>query len=215
MTYYNKFKYLWDELYGSDDVTCGCTCSAAAKIRARFETVKTHDFLLVLEDAKYGPIRTQSLGMNPFPIINKAFSMVTQEKRHQTIVRDRDDTTEALSFAVPNTLLPRLAAPSSSSYGSLLCTYCSKSGHDFDHCYQRLGYPSSRGRGQGRHCRGGVASTWRGQAVSSQGSTAAHAATSTAPSPPNTSSNVPPAPSSLYCRPNSKIVNTYRTFNFL
>ena len=34
VTYYNIFKGLWDELYGGEDLTCGCTCVAAAKLKA-------------------------------------------------------------------------------------------------------------------------------------------------------------------------------------
>lgn len=57
VTYYNKFKALWDELYSGEDITCGCTCDAAAKLRARMERDKTHDFLMGLDDEQYGPIR--------------------------------------------------------------------------------------------------------------------------------------------------------------
>lgn len=41
VSYYNKFKALWDELYGFEDLTCGCTFTAASKIRARIEVEKT------------------------------------------------------------------------------------------------------------------------------------------------------------------------------
>ncbi|KAK6146338.1 hypothetical protein DH2020_020207 [Rehmannia glutinosa] len=61
VSYYNKFKALWDKLYGSEDLTCGCTCAAAIKLRARVERDKTHDFVLGLDDVKYGPLRTQIL----------------------------------------------------------------------------------------------------------------------------------------------------------
>ncbi|GAA0167256.1 hypothetical protein LIER_22230 [Lithospermum erythrorhizon] len=38
--------------------------------------------------------------MDPFPELNKAFAIVTQEERHKNIVRNRDDKAEALSFSV-------------------------------------------------------------------------------------------------------------------
>ncbi|KAL2943900.1 Gag polyprotein [Bienertia sinuspersici] len=83
VSYYNQFKSLWDELYGSDDVTCGCKCEAAPKIRARFESEKTHDLLLGLDDVQFSSIRTQILGMEPFPVLNKAFSIVSQSPSYQ------------------------------------------------------------------------------------------------------------------------------------
>ncbi|XP_074293232.1 uncharacterized protein LOC141620199 [Silene latifolia] len=100
VSYYNKFKGLWDELYGSVDVTCGCSCSAATKLRARAAEEQVHDFVLGLNDDKYNTLRTQILSMDPIPTINKAFSLATQEERHKSIVRDRDDKTEAMSFIV-------------------------------------------------------------------------------------------------------------------
>lgn len=41
--------------------------------------------------------------MDPFPTLNKAFSLYTQEERHKAIVRDRDDKTDAMSFVVHST----------------------------------------------------------------------------------------------------------------
>ncbi|XP_074298411.1 uncharacterized protein LOC141629285 [Silene latifolia] len=162
VSYYNKFKGLWDELYGSVDVTCGCTCSFATKLRARAAEEQVHDFVLGLNDDKYNTLRTQILSMDPIPTINKAFSLATQEERHKSIVRDRDDKTEAMSFAVQasssSSTPPQAPAPA-----PLTCTFCTKPGHDYEHCYQRIGYPN-RGRGRGRYSRGrGASSFGRGQ----------------------------------------------------
>ena len=161
----------------------GCTCSAAPKIRAYFENSLTHDFLLGLDDGQYGALRTQILGMEPFPILTKVFSLVTQEERHLHIVRDRDDKTEALSFAVNASNSggpqPRFTPFNGSHSGPLSCTYCGKLYHDYDHCYAHLGYPSggSRGRGKGRQSRGrGRSTTGRGSVSTTIVPVIAHAA---------------------------------------
>ena len=86
VTYYNIFKGLWDELYGDEDLTCGCTCVVAAKLKAQIERDNTHDFLLGLDDEQFGDLRTQILGLDPFPTLNRAFAMVSQEEHHQSIV---------------------------------------------------------------------------------------------------------------------------------
>lgn len=167
VAYYNKFKALWDELYGSEDITCGCTCAAAPKLRARAERDKTHDFLLGLDDDQYGPLRTQILSTDPFPNLGKAFSLVTQEERHKTIIRDRDDKTSMVSFAAQSSLTPPTSKPTSpSTYNPVTCTYCGRTGHDYERCFQRIGYPNGlRGRGRGRpgRGRGGSSSSGRGQ----------------------------------------------------
>lgn len=67
VAYYNKFKSLWDELYGSEDLTCGCVCAAAAKLRARVENDKTHDFVMGLDDDDYAALRTQIFEYGSLP----------------------------------------------------------------------------------------------------------------------------------------------------
>lgn len=64
VSYYNKFVALWDELYGKEDLTCGCTCAAASKLRVRVEHDKTHDFVLGLDDEQYKGLRTQILSIS-------------------------------------------------------------------------------------------------------------------------------------------------------
>ncbi|KAL2899670.1 Dihydroorotase [Bienertia sinuspersici] len=165
VTYYNKFKALWDELYGSDDVTCGCTCAASSKIKDCAEREKTHDFVLGLEDDQYGALRTQILSMEPFPSLNKAFALVTQEARHKTIVRSRDDKAEIVSFAV-NSPTPAPRSTNTIPPSPITCTYCGRTGHDYEVCYRRVGFPPGhpRGRGRGRvNGRGRGSSTRRGQ----------------------------------------------------
>ncbi|KNA09881.1 hypothetical protein SOVF_149230, partial [Spinacia oleracea] len=132
VSYYNRFKALWDELYGSEDLTCGCTCAAAAKLCARVERDKTHDFVLGLDDEQYSNIRTQILTTTVTPATNNLSSQVTT-------------TTNS-------------APPT--------CSFCGRFGHDYDRCYQRVGFPPKSGRGgrggRGSRSRGG-ASGGRGQ----------------------------------------------------
>ncbi|XP_074305481.1 uncharacterized protein LOC141640672 isoform X2 [Silene latifolia] len=116
--------------------------------------------------------------MDPFPSINKAFSLATQEECHKTIVRDRDDKTEAMSFSVQassSSTSPPSVVPTS----SLTCTYCTKPGHDYERCYQQIGYPT-RGRGRGRSGRG------RGSFSSGRGQQQQHAQPATQPATANT-----------------------------
>lgn len=90
--------------------------------------------------------------MDPFPTRNKAFSLSTQEARHKAIVRDRDDKTDAISFAVHSTT----PSPYSMQAAFIIqCTYCGKHVNDYKRCYQRIGYPAgTRGRDRSRSSRG-------------------------------------------------------------
>ncbi|RAL37503.1 hypothetical protein DM860_000197 [Cuscuta australis] len=100
VVYYNQFVTLWNKLYGSVDPTCGCRCEAAALIRAREEQEKTHHFLLGLDDEQFGHIRSQIIATKPVPDIHRVYALIVQEERHKSIVRGRDDRTDALTFAM-------------------------------------------------------------------------------------------------------------------
>lgn len=41
--------------------------------------------------------------MDPFPTINKAFSLVSREERHKSIIQGRDDEIDVISFATQTT----------------------------------------------------------------------------------------------------------------
>ncbi|XP_074305480.1 uncharacterized protein LOC141640672 isoform X1 [Silene latifolia] len=69
--------------------------------------------------------------------------------------------------------------PSVVPTSSLTCTYCTKPGHDYERCYQQIGYPT-RGRGRGRSGRG------RGSFSSGRGQQQQHAQPATQPATANT-----------------------------
>ncbi|VFQ91263.1 unnamed protein product [Cuscuta campestris] len=154
VVYYNQFVTLWNKLYGIEDPTCGCACLAAAKLRANAEKAKTRKFLLGLDDEQFGTLRGQILGTQPLADLNKAFYLISQEERHRSVVRARDDHTDAMAFAAPRT--------GSNPYQ---CTNCGKQGHTADRCYLIIGFPSSvRGRGRTSSTRGGGRSNRGGRA---------------------------------------------------
>lgn len=138
----------------------------------------------------YGP---KFLSMDPFPHLNKAFSLATQEERHQSIVRARDTKTEAMSFAV------QASSPSLSSHDSggtrPKCTFCGRLGHTYERCYQRIGFPPStrgRGRGRGNSGRGGAApSAGRNSHHPVGGSVQLQAAANAAQAPRSSNSSSP------------------------
>ncbi|VFQ82128.1 unnamed protein product [Cuscuta campestris] len=138
--YYNQFVTLWNKLYGSVDPTCGCRCEAAALIRAREEQEKTHHFLLSLDDEQFGHIRSQIIATEPVPDIHRAYALIVQEERHKSIVRGRDDRTDAVAFAMQRPTLP--AGRGDPPHYS--CTHCGKDGHSVDRCYEIHGYPRGR-----------------------------------------------------------------------
>ncbi|VFQ73465.1 unnamed protein product [Cuscuta campestris] len=126
---------------------------AAANLRANVEKAKTIKFLLGLDDEQFGTLCGQILGSQPLADLNTSFYLITQEERHHSVVRARDDYTDAMAFSAPRTVP-----------NTYQCTHCGKQGHTADRCYLIIGFPSSgRGRGRTSSNRGGGRSNRGGQ----------------------------------------------------
>ncbi|VFQ76707.1 unnamed protein product [Cuscuta campestris] len=138
---------------------------AAALIRAREEQEKTHHFLLGLDDEQFGHIRSQIIASEPVPDIHRAYALIVQEERHKSIVRGRDDRTDAVAFAMQRPTVP--AGRGDPPHYS--CTHSGKDGHSVDRCYQIHGYPPGKGRGRGSTPNRGGRSGGRGSAAPGRG----------------------------------------------
>ncbi|VFQ71190.1 unnamed protein product [Cuscuta campestris] len=156
VSYYNQFITLWNQLNGTSDLTGGCWCEAGAVTRARIERDKTVDFLLGLDDEQFGNIRSQIIGTEPVPDLDRAYFLVTQEERHRHIIRNRDDRTDSVAFAARPDKRP--PGPSRS------CSHCGRTNNSVDTCFELIGFPAqfARGGGRGRGSRGGSSSGGRG-----------------------------------------------------
>ncbi|KAJ1697041.1 hypothetical protein LUZ63_005553 [Rhynchospora breviuscula] len=158
VVYYTRLKGMWDELGSYLRVpacTCGCcVCNLTSDFLREKEEEKIHQFLMGLDDV-YGPIRTNILSMDPLPSLNKVYSTVIQEERHKSVVRGRDERSEAVGFAVQ---ARKGEKPT--------CTHCGKVGHELSQCFEIVGYPEGWGRGRrgGRGGRGTGRGRGRGRA---------------------------------------------------
>ncbi|XP_020552465.1 uncharacterized protein LOC110012590 [Sesamum indicum] len=86
--YFNSLSTLWDELeclMPTKTYTCGlCTCSFTRIAAEEDNLTKLVQFLMGLDDS-YDNIRNQILVMDPFPSVNKAYSMVLRVERHRLV----------------------------------------------------------------------------------------------------------------------------------
>lgn len=117
---------------------------------------KSHQFLMGLNDDVYLAIRSQILGLEPMPSLDKIFNMVSEEENHKTYMISEDDRSEAVAFAVkPATWTPERAP----------CKHYGQTGHAESLCYEIIGYPPNgprRGCGARGYC-GGRAAGGRGR----------------------------------------------------
>ncbi|KAH9717743.1 retrotran gag 3 domain-containing protein [Citrus sinensis] len=152
LSYYGKLKLIWVELANYEQYpiySCeGCTCELEAKLNKKREEERLHQFLMGLDDTIYGSVRSNILSIDPLPPLNRAYSLVVQEERVQTITRRKEGHGEPIAFAIREK-------------SSVICTHCKKTGHDADSYLSQTGGRGA-GRGQGGQ-RQGIAQEGKGR----------------------------------------------------
>ncbi|XP_052489790.1 uncharacterized protein LOC105764346 [Gossypium raimondii] len=126
-----------------------CSCSPSCSCGVFVTLQKYHDndnvirFLKGLHD-RFAVVRSQIMLIDPLPPINKVFSLVIQQERHLPAGSSQ--------LFVSNTLRDHTSSKKSQAKSftdSRQCTFCGKSRHNVDTCYEKHGYPlgyKSRGR---------------------------------------------------------------------
>jgi gag-polypeptide of LTR copia-type/Retrotransposon gag protein len=163
VAYFTRLKSMWDELSNYSKLpVCichGCTCDMVIELVKEREDEKTHQFLMGLDDAVFGTVRSNILSMEPLPSLNKVYSLVIQEERHRSVARGKEDRGDAVGFAVqaskPRDGLQMDHQTSKPGSGDRpVCSHCNKVGHEKTRCFELIGYPEGWGRGA-RGSRGG------------------------------------------------------------
>ncbi|KAL9447402.1 hypothetical protein AB3S75_014964 [Citrus x aurantiifolia] len=180
--YFGRLKILWDELsnYVQPPVcSCGnCTCNLSTQWEKQREEERVHQFLMGLDDTIYGTVRSNVIAQDPLPSQSRAYALVVQEERHQTITRTRDVRVEAVSFAVQAPKAQQGAAVSFSNNANgekSVCKHCGKTGHEISSCFKIIGYPEWWTANRGKGNTGG-----RGQINNFAGRSKSHAAVANA-----------------------------------
>ncbi|RVW48002.1 Retrovirus-related Pol polyprotein from transposon TNT 1-94 [Vitis vinifera] len=159
-SFFTKLKGLWDE----KDALCGfppCTCATAAEVKTYMETQKTMKFLMGLGD-NYATVRSNIIGMDPLPTVNKAYAMALRHEKQAEASNGKVVVpNEASAFSVrkldqdPNTTEREVKCEkcnmtnhsTKNCRAHLKCTYCGGKGHTYDYCRRRK---NTMGGGQGR-----------------------------------------------------------------
>ncbi|XP_056852888.1 uncharacterized protein LOC130502099 [Raphanus sativus] len=193
LEYYGRLCSLWEE-YAIYRPLPMCTCGVAAEISKEREDDKVHQFLMGLDDSRYGGLCTTLIGLDPLPSIGEVYSKVIREEQRLSASRVREQQQEAVGFvARQGEGTSRSDDQISLKNDSILrgrdrvgaCTHCGRTGHDKKNCWSLNGFPdwwnerAERGgsvRGRGRGGRGAGNGSGRGRGIAS----AAHATSSNA-----------------------------------
>jgi len=73
-----------------------CTCGAANEIRQEREDEKVHQFIMGLDDSRFGGLCTSLIGMDPLPTIGEVYSKVIREEQRLNSSRGHEQQQDAI-----------------------------------------------------------------------------------------------------------------------
>ncbi|XP_010463259.1 PREDICTED: uncharacterized protein LOC104743928 [Camelina sativa] len=151
---------------------CGlCTCGATLEPAKEREEEKIHQFILGLDDSRFGGLSTNLVAMDPFPSLGEIYSRVIREEQLLASAWVHEQHKEVVGFT---TQTERSVLPSSRTeiqsggrlnsssirFRSSICSHCGRSRHEKKECWQIVGFPEwwterNGGRGSATRGRGG------------------------------------------------------------
>ncbi|KAL0301407.1 UNVERIFIED_CONTAM: hypothetical protein Sradi_6417500 [Sesamum radiatum] len=157
--YFNNLTALWDELEclkPPKTCTCGLFTCGFTRITAEEENLtKLVQFLMGLDDS-YDNIRNQILVMDPFPSVNKAYSMVLRVERQRMVNKQTGDSAENVALQTKwldnrgnngsrngsqNLNKGGFRGKIMTDKRSQVCGNCGRTGHTKDTCFKLHGVP--------------------------------------------------------------------------
>ncbi|XP_010550472.1 PREDICTED: uncharacterized protein LOC104821333 [Tarenaya hassleriana] len=165
-SYFGKLSKLWDDLATLRTLKvckCGhCSCNLAAELETQRQEDRLYEFLLGLDDAKFGIVRSNLLSRLPLPTVEEAYLVVVQDEAARDPVIRSVEAADISAFSAQGSSRSRSSPPVKDK--SVICSNCGRTGHVAEACFQLLGYPewwgdrprsrSGRGRGQSSAVRG-------------------------------------------------------------
>jgi len=148
--YFTEFRTLWEELNSHRPLSaCSCVHQCRCESSTLAQVYRVEDqimqFLIGLND-QFSVVKTQILLMDPLPSLNKVYSLVIlEESNHAPIL---SLVTDESTISVNATTSKNSYGRGKGSYGnqknsSRYCTFCNRTNHTIDTCYQKHGFPNS------------------------------------------------------------------------
>ncbi|XP_065865496.1 uncharacterized protein [Euphorbia lathyris] len=137
-SYFTKQKKVWDEMITLRPLpTCKCGESRST-IQTFHEEDQLMQFLARLND-EFEHVRNQILLFDPYPSLNKVFSMILRVEKQKDLQVDTIDLTHSANMGTRYD--PRSKKKSVVSKEDKFCVHCQKGGHIKEECFKLVGYP--------------------------------------------------------------------------
>ena len=185
--YFGKLKVMWDDLADFDKgFSCCCgnpECEAVMKYEKKEEKIRVHQFLMGLDNSRFGTTRSNLLSRQAELNLESVYSQIIQEERHLNVMRHEDKSpaiglsavTQPTSLQQSQQIITNAqAAAARFARNNSVCSHCGKQGHEVNQCFQVIGYPewwgennakpgAGRGTDKGGRGRGGDSQRGRGR----------------------------------------------------
>lgn len=83
-----------------------CTCGAAAAIAKESEHEKNHQFVMGLDDSRFGNISTNVIGLDPLPSLGEIYNKMVREEQRLESARGREQQQDAIGFVARQNSAP-------------------------------------------------------------------------------------------------------------
>lgn len=174
--YYGLLAKMWEELQTYRPPPA-CTCDAAALYEKEREDKRVHQFVMGLDESRFGHVVTAIIEADVLPDLGKVYNKVVREEDRLNSAKSREQQQDAVGFATRREGNNVDSRDDSSPQGGQnrgrdrVCSNCGRSGHDKSACWQIIGYPEwfteRGGRGtRGLSRGGGRSGTSRGRGQS-------------------------------------------------
>ena len=160
--FFGRLSKLWEEMDMYSPLP-SCTCSAAPEIEKAREAEKMHQFVMGLDEVRFGGIYQSIISSGSDLDIGEIYAKIIREEQRLNSVKNRESQQSAIGFATKSE--PEQVTRRTGSVGSgrrTQCGHCGRTGHDKTNCWQLIGFPDwweerqPSNRGNTRGSRGGA-----------------------------------------------------------
>lgn len=199
--YFGRLSIKWEEMQ-TYRPSPPCTCSAARIYEKEREDERVHQFIMGLDDSRFGNVVSSIIEADELPDIGKVYAKVIREEARLESAKTRELKSDAVGFTTRRDTATaeeqvgggsRRDSRDGSSQGhkveflsgrnrDRVCSHCGKTGHEKNTCWQIIGYPKwMTERGGGRGGRGFSRGSGRGSGAGRGRGTTANTAHATSP----------------------------------
>ena len=141
--YYGRLSKLWEELDMYKPLP-SCSCSAVAEFGKDREEEKVHQFVMGLDQARYGGMCQGIISYDAALDIGEVYAKLIREEQRLNSVKKRESQQNAVGFATKKELRSDQLTPITESgrrERGAQCSNCGRTGHEKSTCWQLVGFP--------------------------------------------------------------------------